>query len=256
MTLHAKQTSRKFSAGIALAVIVLLATAIYSLWNKEHLEQSVHGKTRLMHDFAAVWDWMDDVLADGAAQGRWSFRMDGRWSQEETARLAGALGVTLSAEPAAEKGALGAATAGQAYSGKTEIDGVYRTIVRYEAGAAVVLVQTDAGAAKSKLAELILSLEQAATVNKLDYAGSFAVRGEPGQEDAAAVLAGKAKAERREVYNDGHTESITYSSPELQTGVASGAATVNLQIADISGDAGAPRELVVGVPLITGDYRM
>jgi hypothetical protein len=63
-----------------------------------------------------------------------------------------------------------------------------------------------------------------------------------------------AAAKRVEGYDDGRTSSITYYTLKLGTQADSGGRKVNLQIAVTRPDAGADAELVLGVPLITGDY--
>ncbi|MBW7458852.1 YwmB family TATA-box binding protein, partial [Paenibacillus sepulcri] len=84
--------------------------------------------------------------------------------------------------------------------------------------------------------------------------GSFTVRAMPAAGASAKAFARLAAAKQIESYDDGNTRSVTYLSPKLRSEIMSGTQSVNMQIAQVHSMSGDEGELVIGVPLITGDY--
>ncbi|MCQ6559202.1 YwmB family TATA-box binding protein [Paenibacillus mendelii] len=270
--------------GTVMAIIVLLASAGYVLWNSKFKPDSivpVNEVSQLRHDVSMVWDWMEPELAGGSKRGEWSLRLNGQWTMEQANRAAAELGLTLELSP-------DAATAAPRLTYRGELDrsdeqpyklsmwlqlddesaeeadeadnppGKGKPQVSGKAapyGDAVLLLQAPAGILRTQLIEAAARIEQAAKQAGGHYEGSFAVRGEPEDQAAARRIVQKAAATRQEAYDDGHTVSIAYASSKLRTSIMSGSKRINMQIAEVDGDAGIAAQIVVGVPLITGDYR-
>jgi len=275
----------KFPAGILVAILVISAAVVYGFWGKERTDGPyARGTTALNHDLSAVWGWMDSSLAGGSQQGKWSIRFDGHWTQEQTEAVADALGMTM---PFSEHA--GDASGSQSIGGESiQAEGRYKLTLWFQGdkqrevkkdasidaeaaaapeiedsqskgkqtGMVVLMIQSLEQLSYDELMAAANMVEQAAAKSGLHYNSSFSVRGQPDKLGEAELLASRAGARRLENYQDGHTSSVTYATAKLKASVESGTKRVSMQIADVSGDAGAPAEIIVGVPLITGDYRI
>lgn len=231
----------------------------------------------LLHDFGQVWSWTDPVLDGGAQMGQWSFRMDGQWTRGKAEWVAAALGVELASEadgltysgtrmnanPAYElqiwyTPTISTAVVGNAAATGSPVAAALTEDHSTEQVNAVVLLRFESGIDMQAIGDAVSGVEEEAKAQQLLYESGFAVRGTAKASDnraASEAIVRKASAMERETYDDGHTRSVTYSTPQLHIGVDSGGARVNIQIAEVDGDANAEPEIVVGVPLITGDYR-
>lgn len=117
----------------------------------------------------------------------------------------------------------------------------------------VILFEPESGSAYNSIVESLARVEE--TLEAYDtITGSFSVRGVPIQAGAATRIAQEVSARQQESYYDGHTKSVTYWSSKLNAQVESGNKKVNLQIAETAPSPETSGELIIGVPLITGDY--
>jgi len=274
----------KFPAGILVAVLVISAAVVYGFWGKERTDGPyARGTTALNHDLSAVWGWMDSSLAGGAQQGKWSIRFDGHWTQEQTSAVAEALGMTMPFSEHADGSSASESIGGESIQAegrykitlwfqsdkqrqtekktsndtgdRTDTSAGVDTSSSKQTGMVVLIIQSLEPMSNDELLAAADTVEQAAVAAGLHYNSSFTVRGQPDKPGEAQALASRAGARRLENYHDGHTSSVTYATAKLKASVESGTKRVSMQIADVSGDAGAPAEIIVGVPLITGDYR-
>jgi len=276
----------KFPAGILVAVLVISAAVVYGFWGKERTDGPyARGTTALNHDLSAVWGWMDSSLAGGSQQGKWSIRFDGHWTREQTGAVAESLGMIIPFSEHADD-----VTASQTIGGESiQAEGRYKLTLwfqgdkkhqgekdssiehanradpvegveampssKQQTGMVVLMIQSLEQMSYDELLAAANTVEVAAAEAGLHYNSSFTVRGQPDKPGEAELLASRAGARRLENYHDGHTSSVTYATAKLKASVESGTKRVSMQIADVSGDAGAPAEIILGVPLITGDYR-
>ncbi|TYP71745.1 YwmB family TATA-box binding protein [Paenibacillus methanolicus] len=261
------------ATGVVLALVVLVSAVGWALWSKRAEGGAKNGdQASIMRDFREVWTWSDASFQDGAASAAWSFRFDGRWTQVQARWIAEALGIeTAFAEdehtysgvsttigPNPGKTTLwyrlpdtadletGSEDAGSVDGGETDSgSAVYADVV--------LMIEFGAGVELASIGNAVVELETMLGKDGLAYRGGFVGRGKKSAlaEDAAGAIALRAEAARKESYDDGHTASIAYYTSKLESGVESGGKRVNLQIAH---NRGAKPELVVGVPLITGDY--
>ncbi|WP_274649168.1 YwmB family TATA-box binding protein [Paenibacillus humicola] len=250
--------------GVLAAITVLLAAGCWTVWREQAAKReeaaAKPAHVSVIGDFDAVWSWSGPSFAGGADGAKWTIRWDeaAAWSLEDARKLAGLLGIVLAEQSG---GPLTGGGGGAVYTGRKTAGGMELTIwLQAAAGEsasaadAVVLLQPPAGTKAALIHNYAGRVEEAAAEAGLSLNGSFAVRGKPAGRDAAARIADAAGAERRESYDDGHTRSVTYYSPKLKTGVTSAGKPVNLQIAESGAAGGGEAELIVGVPLITGDY--
>lgn len=268
------------AAGVLLALAVLVSAIGWALWDKlAGGETEVGENASIMRDFREVWTWSDASFQSGSASAAWSFRFDGQGTADQTRRIADALNIetVLAEDEHAYSGV--SASAGQS-SGKTtlwyrideadnqsSVNAVGSTAGREETGGRtttggaekvdlVILIEFGAGVELASIGNAVEELEARMTKEGLAYRSGFVGRGirSESADDGAGAIALRAEAARKESYDDGHTASITYYADKLDSGVDSGGKRVNLQIAQNRGGRNAKPELIVGVPLITGDY--
>ncbi|MBB3072135.1 hypothetical protein FHS14_005150 [Paenibacillus baekrokdamisoli] len=240
-----------------------MIAAGWSVWQVRENQKQTVGST-LQKDFSAIWSWSEDELKGGSSGARWSFRWDGHLKRSDAEEAASQLGIDLKA------------TAVNTYEGKKEeLDGhnkltiwihtdqqqqsetvktMSTAVQKDEPVDLVILFEPEKGSAYKRIANAMTSIEKTIIPLEASIKGSFALRGIPISQDAAGQIALRADAKQQETYDDGHTSSNTYLSSKLRSQVSSGTKMVNLQIAEAASSAGISAELIVGVPLITGDY--
>ncbi|RAP76966.1 YwmB family TATA-box binding protein [Paenibacillus montanisoli] len=241
--------------GIIIAALILLAAGCWTVYAGKTKSSNTAAGERLLHDFEAVYAWSGSEYIGGAEGAHWSFRWDGRADRKEAEQLAASLGFTLSSG-LDEDEPVDIMAANDAERMKLWIHS--RSDAFDPAGAKpyelILLLDLGAGSARSEMEEALGRIGRAA--EDLDIRAGFTVRGAPIREGGAARLAEAASAQEVEAYDDGHTQSLTYFSKLLQSSVQSGDAKVNLQLAESAGAGGESSELIIGVPLITGDYTL
>ncbi|MBP3965923.1 YwmB family TATA-box binding protein [Paenibacillus lignilyticus] len=245
--------------GVLTALLVLLAAGLWSANYANNKETPITTGERLRHDLEAVWKWSGSEYKGGMEQANWTFRWDSDSDRKQAEHIAASLGFTLSASmDGSEPVDIMASASNEAGHMKLWIHS--KPSQEEQSGdkpfELVLLLNTDPGTSRTAMTEMIDEVERATEGLDLVIHGGFTVRGIPVREGGAARIAALAAAKEMESYNDGHTESITYFSEALQSSVLSGSAKVNLQLAESSAAAGESGELIVGVPLITGDYSL
>ncbi|REE87499.1 TATA-box binding protein [Paenibacillus taihuensis] len=249
---------RRQSRGGMLAVVIFLLILVgFTVWHNRNIPASSGTTLALSHDFEQVWQWSSDSYAGGAEGAHWSFRWDGGGKAEGIEQLAASLGFAL---PSSLDG-----DAPVDITATNDADRLKLWVRSKPAGQLdgdssnspyelVLLLDTVRGTGNKEISEEVEKVEHAAIDAGLLVQGGFTVRGEMVQADAPDRLAAIAKAKEIEAYDDSHTSSLTYYSESLKSGVQSGAEKVNLQIANALTTGTTARELIIGVPLITGDY--
>ncbi|SEO90304.1 YwmB family TATA-box binding protein [Paenibacillus sp. OV219] len=248
--------SRQPKGGMLAVVVLLLILVTRTLWHNRNLPATSSAEFAVSHDFEQVWKWSSTTYVGGAEKAHWSFRWDGGAKADGIERLAEALGFTLST------GLDGDAPVD--ITATNDADRLKLWVRSKPAGQLgdsskmpyelVLLLDTARGSDSKSIADEVHKVENAAIAAGLLLQGGFTVRGEMVQADAPDRIAAAAGATEVEAYDDSHTSSLTYYSKSLQSGVQSGATKVNLQIAGALTTGEAARELIIGVPLITGDY--
>ncbi|QYR20707.1 YwmB family TATA-box binding protein [Paenibacillus sp. sptzw28] len=257
-----KRTGR---SGILIALLIIVTAAWWTMGNKRENSVKELSQSMLLSDLSTVWHWCEDELVGGSRQSRWSFRWDGQGMQVNTGVLANKLGIalkqtdneTLQGEADMENGRVKISLWIHVQAGSKQQPAKESTEPSRGNGTpvqAVILMKPQDGTDLTEITAAASHVQQAVSAADFTFAGSFAVRGEPAKAAAASRIADMAHAKRQEVYNDGQTDSVTYFTPELKTAVKSGSNSVNLQMAEIRATGGGRRQIVIGVPLITGDY--
>lgn len=264
---------------VALLLVIIIAGGL-SVWKWRSAGTSE--ASPLLHDFNQIWSWSDGVLEGGAQGGSWSFRWDGSSTYGDIARIASQFNIALEEEQGQvfrgeQEGGDGlykltlwaklhktGALDGAGNAGKTgEADDAESTDNANSENSAnraiadvVLLLNVREGAPYRQLADSVDKADKTVARYAQGYKGSFAVRGYSGLdgESPSVRIAGLAQAAERELYEDGGTRSGAYYSAQLESAVYSGNHKINLQIAERMPPTAARHELVIGVPLITGDY--
>ncbi|MFC4812741.1 YwmB family TATA-box binding protein [Paenibacillus sp. GCM10023250] len=244
--------------GVLAALLVLAAAAAWAILRGK---DGGDASGPLRADFETVWRWSDGAYAGGADEAAWSFRWDGSAGLKTANAFASALGFKLN---------------GRLDAGGAPVDVVASDYPDYKLTLWVRSRPAKDGARpEAPLYDIVLLLDAArqadrgvigagiARVDKamldasgLQLRGGLTVRGRPAAEGAGARVAEAAEAKETEAYEDENTSSLTYFSGALGSRVLSGSKPVNLQIAESRGASGTGPELIIGVPLITGDYTM
>ncbi|MBO7746933.1 YwmB family TATA-box binding protein [Paenibacillus sp. MWE-103] len=249
---------RRPQIGVLAALLVLAAAAAWAILRGNGDDGASAGPLRA--DFETVWRWSDAAYAGGAGGAAWSFRWDGAADLKAANDFASALGFKLSGRLNADGGPVDVVASDPDYKltlwvrSQPAKDGARQGDPRYD----VVLLLDAAGQAeRSVIGAGIARVEKAMrAASDLELRGGFTVKGRPAAEGAGARVAKAAEAEETEAYDDGNTSSLTYYSGALGSRVLSGSKPVNLQIAESRGTPRTGAELIIGVPLITGDYTM
>ncbi|WP_219838754.1 YwmB family TATA-box binding protein [Paenibacillus sp. R14(2021)] len=234
------------------ALLVLTAAVIWTLQHRDNRTRQ-SGDEPLRHDFDTVWSWGQSAFKGGSEEARWSFRWDGTTSLKAAKLFAERLGFTLSSNAGSKPVDIMAANPAhkmtlwlhpqQAADGTSTSD--YELVLLFDA------VQP---AEQSSIRASLGSIEAARNAARIQLQGGFSVKGTSASADAASRIVRLASAREMESYDDGHTSSLTYYTPDLELEVQSGSSSVNLQIAVSHASKNQAEELIFGVPLITGDY--
>ncbi|MBM7569124.1 YwmB family TATA-box binding protein [Paenibacillus sacheonensis] len=250
--------------GIVAALVILIAAIVWALTAGRNGGGT--GEQRpLKADFETVWAWADAEYAGGSQSAEWAFRWDGAAGVKAVRALAADLGFNLSGKLAEGGGTIDVVASNPEYEMTLWIRS------RQPSGAIadpteaakdkelydiVLLLNAAEHSRKQAVANAIAKVEDEVSRTGLDLRGGMTVKGLSTGEGAGSRIVKAAGASETEAYDDGHTSSLTYFSAKLGSKVQSGSNSVNLQIAESSSGTGGAPQLIVGVPLITGDYAL
>lgn len=273
-------------AGVFAALLILAGAIVWAVANGRG-GQGAEPYHPLRADLEAVWTWSDPEFAGGAQLAQWTFRWDGSARLEEAKRLASGLGIPLSGPLSEGSGSIDVVASDSTYkltlwihsqqaaeqAADTDADGKTGEAAGKDTNKVadkdtnlssaqaenalydvVLLLDAPDHADKQAILSEVGSVEKAIEHEEIELRGGFTVKGTAAGDGAGAQIAKIASAKEAEAYKDGSTSSLTYFSDKLGSKVQSGEQPVNLQIAESVPKAGEAPELVIGVPLITGDY--
>ncbi|NBD27716.1 YwmB family TATA-box binding protein [Paenibacillus glycinis] len=246
-------------AGVLAALLILVAAIVWTLRNGKD-DPAADRSRPLRADFETIWGWSDAEYAGGASGAEWSFRWDGTASPKAAKSFAAGLGFYLGDRLAEGTEPIDVVASDPAYKMTLWIHSRPRADGEQAENPAfydiVLLLDAAKNEQRQTLADAIGKVERHVAESDLKLRGGFTVKGTAAREGARARVAKAASAGEAEAYDDGHTSSLTYYSAALGSKVQSASKAVNLQIAETSAAAGKGSELIIGVPLITGDYTM
>lgn len=252
-----RQTSKSAIKGMFVAALLLVASALMLIYQAHHDGRKIHAAassqpvnraSATVEDLKQLWEWTDGELQGGAASGSWHIRLDAEGLTEEQLNYIAQhfgiewTGISRQGQKEYCGGTLSIWTASSEDS-RDQITMVFRYEVQQDVREKVLL------AAASELTHI---LDDQGVQGGL----SFNVHGYSLRDDSGDRLAAAAGAQKKDSYKDRNTRSATWFSPAIEGFVElRGSVKGNLQIA-VHKEAGGPAgtALIVGVPLITGDY--
>ncbi|MCK9860240.1 YwmB family TATA-box binding protein [Paenibacillus sp. ATY16] len=216
-----------------LAAAVLAVGIIWAVFNRDELRPDENPGI-VAHDLALLWQWTDKLYSKGAANAEWTIRWD---LEGEAADLEQAEQQLQADEKGLKQGTL--------------------SIFPLNSDHQALLVFTTAQKAdKEQLLAVVNRTEAILKKEGVSYSGGMTVRGKTEYNNAAERLAQVAGGKRVDRYKDeSGTVSEAYYSERLFSSVEAGAGKkANLQIAEHRETESGTLSLIVGTPLITGDY--
>ncbi|TCM88593.1 TATA-box binding protein [Paenibacillus sp. BK033] len=230
----AEQSNRqKARRAVILAAAVLVTGMVWAIFNRDQL-RSDENPGIVTHDLAMLWQWTDKLYSKGAADSDWTIRWD---IEGEAAGLEQAEQQLQADEKGREQGTL--------------------SIFPLTSDRQAMLVfTTNQKADKEQLLAVVKRTEDVLKKAGISYSGGMTVRGLTEYNNAAERLAQASGGKRVDRYKDeSGTVSEAYYSEKLFSSVEAGAGKkANLQIAEHRETESGALSLIVGTPLITGDY--
>ncbi|WP_336776858.1 YwmB family TATA-box binding protein [Paenibacillus sp. MMO-58] len=216
-----------------LAAVVLVVGIIWAVFNRDEL-RSDENPGIVAHDLVLLWQWTDKLYSKGAANTEWTIRWDIEGTKADLEQAEQQL-------QADEKG---------------QKQGTLSIFPLTSDHQAMLVFTTEQKADKEQLLAVVNRTEAILKKAGVSYTGGMTVRGKTEYNNAAVRLAQAAGGKRVDRYKDeSGTVSEAYYSEKLFSSVEAGAGKkANLQIAEHRETESGALSLIVGTPLITGDY--
>lgn len=230
----AEQSSqRRTRLAVILALVVLLTGMIWAVANREQIKAD-NNESILAHDLTLLWQWTDRLYGKGTSAAEWTIRWD---LEGEASSLAKAEQRLQTDEKAHQQGTLS----------------IFPLTTQNQA---MVLYVTQSNVDKKQLLSFVNDAEKIFKELGMTYIGGMTVRGEAEYNNALKRLAQASGGKRIDRYKDSSgTVSESYYSEKLFSSIEAGAGKkANLQIAEHIETESGMLSLIVGIPLITGDY--
>lgn len=247
-------------AAIIAAILILIGGGFWSAVKQREANNAMQETSALQHDLKLLWQWSDKLFTDGADTAEWSFRWD---AEGEGATVEQLVQTITDADENFKKGMLYVEGADTASIEMTDLGGtlsVY-SVPSGQKRKAILLYQSNMNGnvpgTHKMLNEAIVKVEGALQQAGADYTEGLSVRGTTEHKDAVERLARAANAKKIDRYDDGGTVSASFYTEGLylSTPLENGSKKrVNLQSAVHRDTVTGEQNLIIGVPLITGDY--
>ncbi|MFF2094225.1 YwmB family TATA-box binding protein [Paenibacillus sp. NPDC058174] len=248
-----KRQQLRARLAVLAAVVVLVAGGGWAFMQKG---TDTAGQSAFQHDMQALWSWTDKLFKDGASSAEWSLR----WDAEGEGATVGKLVLMMTSEDERQdknvlytEGADEAAIILEDYGGELSIHSLPAGRERR----AIMQFRTSGEASKQNLLDLVQKVEKGLEWAGTKYTEGITARGKTEYNDAISRLEKAGQAREIEHYADGGTVSNSYYTDRLKKSVQSGGKEgrlISFQAA-VHREAGSKQhDLIVGLPLITGDY--
>lgn len=252
-----KNRSRRNLVGVLLAILILVIGAIWASGNREkirgtHTENASKGV--LQHDLEVLWQWNDKVYTGGSSEAEWSLRWDVRGSGASLEQLSKTLFNDGKGE---DMDRIIANGADQLNKELPEFGGTLsiHKIPSSQQPVVMLLFQSRGSAERLKLLALIEKVEDNLRRGDTAFNGGITVRGYSVYNNAAERVGSLAEADRIDLYEDDGTISETLNTERLHGSIQAGdGKNANLQIAVHQETDNGKVSLIIGTPLISGDY--
>jgi hypothetical protein len=256
--LSAKQRAKQTKVGIMLALLVLLVSASWAMWQADRAPRDkTSAEQMLQHDLQSLWEWSDAQLISGSEGARWSIRWNVTGKAGSMQELVQKLFVD-------EKGNAsnkvehneGKTTTGAfpAFGGNLSI-----SLVKADSRSEELMVLLETSGSQPIEQQLLLQAtvdisEQLALLSPA-FTSSMKVQGHALHEQTIQRLTRLTDAKSVDRYEDGGTISETFYTRMLRSAIdVENGKSANFQIALHRDTNSENTELTIGIPVITGEY--
>jgi hypothetical protein len=254
--------ANKRKGGKRIAIFVLLICSMWAIWQAQHQTRVAPARQMLLDDLGSLWDMSDADMIGGAGGAAWTIRWNLTARDGSMASLERALFTDAAGNPSgttADQNGRSVTGVLPNYGGKVTLSLIASTVEKEQI---MLLYETEqaseAGGTQLTKHELLRAADAVSSEVEVftdDYENSMNVKGFTGNSDSLDRISRLAAAKQVDSYVDGGTVSDTFFTDKLKNEViVDNGHRANLQIALHHSTEEQKLELVVGVPVITGDY--
>ena len=253
-----QQRAKRTKAGILLALLVILISAAWALWQADRApREATNGERLLQHDLKALWQWSDDQFRSGSAGADWTIRWNAAGKDGVMKELVQKLfrdeqgNASSRIEQNEGKTVTGALPV---YGGKLSV-----SLVRLGSRSEEVMVLLETRGMqpldKDGLFQAAAHISEQLAILSPAFTSSMKVQGFTNHNQAIQRLTRLTDAKQVDRYEDGGTVSETLYTRMLRSSIAvENGKNANLQIAVHKDTNSNNTELTIGIPVINGEY--
>ncbi|WP_337102734.1 YwmB family TATA-box binding protein [Paenibacillus sp. YIM B09110] len=256
--------ANKRKGGKRVAILVLLICSLWAIWQAQHQTRVAPARQMLLDDLGSLWDISDADIIGGSGGAAWTIRWNLTARDGTMASLEHVLFTDAAGNPSgttADQNGRSVMGVLPKYGGKVTLSLIASTVEKEQI---MLLYETqqasESGGMQLTKHELIRAADAVSSEVEVftdEYESSMNVKGFTGNSDALDRISRLAAAKQVDSYVDvdGGTVSDTFFTAKLKNEViVDNGHRANLQIALHRSTEEQNLELVVGVPVITGDY--
>ncbi|WP_053374362.1 YwmB family TATA-box binding protein [Paenibacillus sp. FJAT-27812] len=256
--LTAKQRAKQTKAGILLALLVILISASWAIWQADRAPRDTTSAEQvLQHDLKALWEWSDDQLRSGSQGASWSIRWNATSKVGSMKELVQNLFVDekgIASDKIEQNEGKTVTGALPKYSGKLTI-----SLVKSDSRNEELMVVLETGASQpldpKKLLQATADISGQLVLFSPAFTSSMKVQGYTDHEQTIQRLTRLTDARSVDRYEDRGTISETFYTRMLHSAiVVENGKSANFQIALHKDTNSDNTELAIGIPVITGEY--
>ncbi|KRE48811.1 YwmB family TATA-box binding protein [Paenibacillus sp. Soil522] len=256
--LSARQRAKQTKAGVIAALIVILLSAAWAMWQADRAPRdTVPAEQLLQHDLQALWLWSDDLMRSGSKGATWTVRWNVTGKEGAMKELVQKLftdeqGKAINKLEQNEGKTVSGAV--PAYSGRISVSLVQsdgpreQLMVLLEASGLQLLNKNVVLKATADISEQIAFISPA-------FTSSLKVQGYTGHDQTVHRMVKLTNAGSIDRYEDGGTISETFFTRMLRSAIiVENGKSANIQIALHKETNSNNTELTIGIPVISGEY--
>lgn len=256
--LSARQRAKQTKAGIIAALIVILLSAAWAMWQADRAPRdAAPAEQMLQHDLQELWLWSDNLMKSGSKGAEWTIRWNVTGKEGAMKELVQKLftdeqGKAINNLEQNEGKTVSGAI--PAYSGRISINLVQtdgqreQLMVLLEASGLQLLNKNVLFKATADISEQIAFISPA-------FTSSLKVQGYAGHDQSINRMVKLTNARSVDRYEDGGTISETFFTRMLHSAIfVENGKSANIQIALHKETNSNNTELTIGIPVISGEY--
>lgn len=256
--ISAKQRAKQTKAGVILALVVLVLSAVWAMWQADRSPRDITPAEQLLqHDLKALWLWSDDLMRNGSEGADWTVRWNVTGKDGAMKELVQKLFMD-------EQG--NAINKVEQNEGKT----VSGAIPAYGSHISISLVQTDGHSEQlmilletsrlqqpnqSVLLKAAADLSEQLAQISTSFTSSIKVQGYTDHKQSIQRMVKLTNASSVDHYEDGGTISETFFTHMLRSVITvENGKSANFQMALHNETNSINTALTIGIPVINGEY--